>query len=298
MRNPFRKQSNKIRLTRGEIVFDVVNYCLLTLLAIITLYPIVNVLAISLSSYTGYLKNPAMILPVEFNFEAYQSILSNSLITSAYKNTIFVTVVGTCVNLILTVLTAYPLAKGRLRGNRVIMFGIVFTMMFSGGMIPTFLVVRSLKLLDTHWALILPCAISTSNLIIVKNFFEGIPDSLLESARLDGAGDWRILLDIVLPLSIPVLATITLFYAVGNWNRLFDAVMYINSRSNWTLPILLKEIITENSELLVDPSVAAQVYPKTMQCATIVVAVLPIMCVYPFLQRYFMKGIMLGAVKG
>ena len=206
--------------------------------------------------------------------------------------------VGTCVNLILTVLTAYPLAKGRLRGNRVIMFGIVFTMMFSGGMIPTFLVVRSLKLLDTHWALILPCAISTSNLIIVKNFFEGIPDSLLESARLDGAGDWRILLDIVLPLSIPVLATITLFYAVGNWNRLFDAVMYINSRSNWTLPILLKEIITENSELLVDPSVAAQVYPKTMQCATIVVAVLPIMCVYPFLQRYFMKGIMLGAVKG
>lgn len=298
MQNPFRKKSNKIRLTKGEIVFDVINYCLLTLLAIITLYPIVNVLAISLSSYTGYLKNPAMIFPVEFNFEAYQSILSNSLITSAYKNTIFVTVVGTSVNLILTVLTAYPLAKGRLRGNRVIMFGIVFTMMFSGGMIPTFLVVRSLKLLDTHWALILPCAISTSNLIIVKNFFEGIPDSLLESARLDGAGDWRILWDIVLPLSIPVLATITLFYAVGNWNRLFDAVMYINSRSNWTLPILLKEIITENSELLVDPSVAAQVYPKTMQCATIVVAVLPIMCVYPFLQRYFMKGIMLGAVKG
>lgn len=291
-------KSNKIRLTKGEIVFDTVNYIVLTVLAVITLYPIVNVLAISLSSYTGYLKNPAMIFPVEFNFEAYQSILSNSLITSAYKNTIFVTLVGTSVNLILTVLTAYPLAKGKLRGNRVIMFGIVFTMMFSGGMIPTFLVVRSLDLLDTHWALILPCAISTSNLIIVKNFFEGIPDSLLESARLDGAGDWRILLDIVLPLSIPVLATITLFYAVGNWNRLFDAVMYINSRSNWTLPILLKEIITENSELLVDPSVAAQVYPKTMQCATIVVAVLPIMCVYPFLQRYFMKGIMLGAVKG
>lgn len=293
-----KRRSTAIRRTRGEVVFDTVNYVVLTLLAIVTLYPVINVLAISLSSYTGYLKNPAMLVPQEFNFEAYKSILSNSLITSAYKNTIKVAVVGTCVNLMLTVLTAYPLAKGRLRGSRVIMFGIVFTMMFSGGMIPMFLVVRGLKLLDTHWALILPTAIGTSNLIIVKNFFEGIPDSLLESARLDGAGEWQILLRLVIPLSVPVLATITLFYAVGNWNRLFDAVMYINSRSNWTLPILLKEIITENSELLLDPSVASQVYPKTMQCATIAVTVLPIMCVYPFLQRFFMKGIMLGAVKG
>lgn len=295
-----KKKSEKraIRLTKGEATFNVINYVVLTLLAIITLYPVINVLAISLSSYTGYLKNPAMIFPVDFNLDAYKSILSNSLIGNAYKNTIFVTVVGTCINLILTVLTAYPLAKGKLRGSRVIMFGIVFTMMFSGGMIPTFLTVRSLGLLDTHWALILPCAIGTSNLIIVKNFFEGIPDSLLESARIDGAGEWRILWDIVIPLSVPVLATVTLFYAVGNWNRLFDAVMYINSRSNWTLPILLKEIITENSELLTDPTLAATVYPKTLQCATIVVAVLPIMLVYPFLQRYFMKGIMLGAVKG
>lgn len=298
MRKNGKKAENTIRLTKGEMTFNAVNYVVLTLLAVITLYPIINVLAISLSSYTGYLQNPAMVLPIEFNLDAYKSILSNPLITSAYKNTIFVTIAGTCLNLTLTVLTAYPLAKGKLRGSRVIMFGIVFTMMFSGGMIPTFLTVRSLGLLDTHWALILPCAIGTSNLIIVKNFFEGIPDSLLESARMDGAGEWRILWSIVLPLSVPVLATITLFYAVGNWNRLFDAVMYINSRSNWTLPILLKEIITENSELLADPSIAAQVYPKTMQCATIVVAVLPIMLAYPFLQRFFMKGIMLGAVKG
>lgn len=298
MRKNGKRAENTIRLTKGEMTFNAVNYVVLTLLAVITLYPIINVLAISLSSYTGYLQNPAMVLPIEFNLDAYKSILSNPLITSAYKNTIFVTIAGTCLNLTLTVLTAYPLAKGKLRGSRVIMFGIVFTMMFSGGMIPTFLTVRSLGLLDTHWALILPCAIGTSNLIIVKNFFEGIPDSLLESARMDGAGEWRILWSIVLPLSVPVLATVTLFYAVGNWNRLFDAVMYINSRSNWTLPILLKEIITENSELLADPSIAAQVYPKTMQCATIVVAVLPIMLAYPFLQRFFMKGIMLGAVKG
>lgn len=292
------RSPNRIRRTKGEVVFDTVNYIVLSLLGIITLYPIINVLAISLSSYTGYLQNPAMILPAEFNLDAYKTILSNPLIMSSYSNTITVALLGTVINVVLTVVTAYPLAKEKVRGSRALMFGIVFTMMFSGGIIPTFLVVRSLHLLDTLWALILPCAMTTTNFIIVKNFFENIPDSIEESAKMDGAGDFRILWTIVVPLSIPVLATVTLFYAVSNWNRLFDAVMYINSRSNWTLPILLKEIITENSDLLADPSVINQVMPKTMQCATIVVPILPIMLVYPFLQRYFMKGIMLGAVKG
>jgi putative aldouronate transport system permease protein len=292
------RSPNRIRRTKGEVVFDTVNYIVLSLLGIITLYPIINVLAISLSSYTGYLQNPAMILPAEFNLDAYKTILSNPLIMSSYSNTITVALLGTVINVVLTVVTAYPLAKEKVRGSRALMFGIVFTMMFSGGIIPTFLVVRSLHLLDTLWALILPCAMTTTNFIIVKNFFENIPDSIEESAKMDGAGDFRILWTIVVPLSIPVLATVTLFYAVSNWNRLFDAVMYINSRSNWTLPILLKEIITENSDLLADPSVINQVMPKTMQCATIVVTILPIMLVYPFLQRYFMKGIMLGAVKG
>lgn len=294
----FARNVRRIRRTRGEAVFDTVNYILLTLLGIVTLYPIVNVLAISLSSYTGYLRNPTMILPVELNLDAYRSILANPLIVSSYGNTIAVTLIGTAINVALTVITAYPLAKDKVRGSRVLMFGIVFTMMFSGGIIPTFLVVRSLHLIDTLWALILPCAMTTTNFIIVKNFFESVPDSIEESAKMDGAGDFRILWSIVVPLSVPVLATVTLFYAVSNWNRLFDAVMYLNSRSNWTLPILLKEIITENSDLLADPSVVNQILPKTMQCATIVVTILPIMLVYPFLQRYFMKGIMLGAVKG
>lgn len=292
------RKKNRIRRTGGEAAFDTVNYILLTLLGIITLYPIVNVLAISLSSYTGYLRNPTMIFPIELNLDAYRSILANPLIVSSYGNTITVALIGTAVNVALTVITAYPLAKDKVRGSRVLMFGIVFTMMFSGGIIPTFLVVRSLHLIDTLWALILPCAMTTTNFIIVKNFFESVPDSIEESAKMDGAGDFRILRSIVVPLSVPVLATVTLFYAVSNWNRLFDAVMYINSRSNWTLPILLKEIITENSDLLADPSVVNQILPKTMQCATIVVTILPIMLVYPFLQRYFMKGIMLGAVKG
>lgn len=290
--------SKGVRRSRSELVFDRMNYLVLLLVGIVTLYPILNVLAISMSSYTGYLNNPAMILPADFNLEAYRSILSTPLIVSSYKNTIAVTLIGTALNVGLTVITAYPLAKDKVRCSRALLFGIVFTMMFSGGMIPNFLVVRSLGLIDSLWALVFPCAMTTTNFIIVKNFFESIPDSIEDSAKIDGAGSFRILWSIVVPLSRPVLATVTLFYAVADWNRLFDAVMYINTRSKWTLSVLLKEIITENSDLLADPSIINQILPKTMQCATIVITILPIMLVYPFLQRYFMKGIMLGAVKG
>lgn len=288
----------KIRLSNGERIFDIINYTLLILLGIVTLYPLINVLAISLSSYSAYMKFPMMIYPIELNIDAYRSIFSNPLITSSYKNTIFIAVVGTMINVLITIITAYPLAKEKVRGSRVFMFFIVFTMMFNGGIIPTFLIVRNLKLIDTPWALIFPLAMSAYNFTIMKNFFENIPDSIEESVKIDGAGHLRILVSIVIPLSFPVIATITLFYAVTNWNRFFEAVMYINSRKNWTLSILLREIITENTELLMDPAVENQVFPKTMQCATIVVAVLPIMTVYPFLQRYFIKGIMIGAVKG
>lgn len=291
------KNKNRIRRTKGEVVFDIVNYTVLALLGVITLYPLINVLAISFSSYAAYLKFPMMVYPIEFNFDAYKSIFTNPLIASSYLNTIFVAVVGTCVNLVMTVLTAYPLAKSKVRGSRVFMFLIIFTMMFNGGTIPTYLVVRNLHLTDSLWALILPLAISTYNFVIVKNFFESIPDSLEESAKIDGAGHFQILLKIIVPLSTPVMATVTLFYAVANWNRFFEAVMYINSRSKWPLSILLREIITENNDILSDPSIAEQVFPKTMQCATIIMTILPIMLVYPFLQKYFMKGIMLGAVK-
>lgn len=298
MRKASLHAKNHIKLTTEEKVLAVINYIVLTLLTVVTLYPILNVIAISFSSYKGYLQNPAMIFPVDFNIDAFKSILSTPLILSSYKNTIFVTLVGTIVNLVMTIITAYPLSKGKVRGYRVIQFFMVFTMMFSGGMIPTYLLVRSLHLLDTLWALIFPSAIATSNFIIVRNYFESIPDEVEESAKMDGAGSFTILWKIVVPLSKPVIATITLFYAVGNWNRLFAAVMYINSRSKWTLPILLKEIISNDSDLLADPTIVNTILPKTMQCATIVVTILPIMMIYPFLQKYFMKGIMLGAVKG
>jgi putative aldouronate transport system permease protein len=289
----------RIRTSLGDKTFDVLNYVFLSLLGIITLYPILNVVAISLSDYASYVRNPLMVFPVDLDLSAYGQILTSPLLLSSYRNTIFVTVVGTILNVTITVLTAYPLAKAKIRGDRWVMFVIILTMLFSGGMIPTFLVVKGLHLYNTLWAVMIPTLISTYNFIIVKTFFESIPDALEESAKIDGAGHLYILFKIVIPLSLPLMATISLFYGVANWNRFFEAMLYLNDRSNWTLTILLREIITENSDLFSsnDPMATEKLYPKTMQSATIVVAILPILFSYPFMQKYFIKGIMLGAVK-
>ncbi|WP_168118798.1 carbohydrate ABC transporter permease [Paenibacillus sp. HB172176] len=289
----------RIRSSIGDRFFDVCNYCFLILLGVITLYPVLNVAAISLSSYSGYVSNPLMIFPIDFDLSAYGQIITNPLLLSSYGNTIFITLVGTLLNVAVTVLTAYPLAKSKIRGSRLVMFFIIFTMLFSGGMIPTFLVVKGMHLYNSLWAVIVPLLISTYNFIIVKTFFETIPDALEESAKIDGAGHMYILFKIIIPLSLPLMATVSLFYGVANWNRFFEAVLYLNDRSNWTMTILLREIITENSDLFAssDPMATEKMYPKTMQSATIIVAILPILFSYPFMQKYFIKGIMLGAVK-
>ncbi len=289
----------RIQTSLSDKIFDSFNYIFLTVLGMITLYPILNVVSISLSDYAAYVRNPLMIIPIDLDLSAYRQILTSPLLLSSYRNTIFVTLVGTVLNVTVTVLTAYPLAKSKIRGDRWVMFVIILTMLFSGGMIPTFLVVKGLHLYNTLWAVMIPTLISTYNFIIVKTFFESIPDALEESAKIDGAGHLYILFKIVIPLSLPLMATISLFYGVVNWNRFFEAMLYLNDRSNWTLTILLREIITENSDLFAstDPMATEKLYPKTMQSATIVVAILPILFSYPFLQKYFIKGIMLGAVK-
>ncbi|NLY18258.1 MAG: carbohydrate ABC transporter permease [Clostridiaceae bacterium] len=289
-----------MRKNSYEKAFDIVNYTILSILGIICLYPIINVFAISFSSYPAYVRHPLMIFPREIELTSYERIFTNPLLISSYKNTVFVTIVGTLNSLLLTVMTAYPLAKSKVRGSRGIMLYIIFTMFFNGGIIPTYMVVKTLNLLDTLWALILPTAMSTYNFIIVRNFLETIPDSIEESAKIDGAGHIRILFELVIPLSKPVLATIALFYAVANWNRFFESYMYITQRSKWTLTLLLREIVSDNADIMnvTDPTAADTVFPKTMQCATIVATTLPILFSYPFLQRYFIKGIMLGAVKG
>lgn len=289
-------------MKRGDKVFDIVNYSLLVIIAIIMLYPFINVLAISFSSYKGYVQNPFMIFPTEFSLEGFKYVFKNGLILSSYKNTIIITITASLLSLILVTLTAYPLSKKHFRGKAFFMNYFIFTMFFNGGLIPNFYLIRSLGLLDSIFALIIPGALSVYNVILTKSFFETLPESLEESARLDGASEFDVFLKIVLPLSKPILATILLFVAVAHWNSFFSAVIYIRSPKKWTLQLALREILLSSStQLLQSGGNSAEqkdVPVQTLQYATLIVAIVPIMCVYPFLQKYFVTGMTLGAVKG
>lgn len=295
--------SNKIKKTIGEMLFDGLNVALMFFMMLITLYPFLNVLAVSMSDYSEYVNHPTMFYPRKFDFSAYKLMLHNPLLLSSYKNTLFIAIIGTAVNMALTLLTAYPLSKKYLRGNRIIMVMILFSMMFGGGMIPNYLLVKKLGLLNSLWALILPGAMSAYNMILMRTFLETIPDSLEESARMDGASDLTVLIRIILPLSMPAMAAIALFYAVSNWNIFFSAVIYTSERSKWTLQLLLREIILDSAQAAQEASGSAapenggMVNTQNIKTAAIIVTVLPILMVYPFLQKYFVKGIMLGAVK-
>ncbi len=280
----------------GGKIFVVCNTTFMLFLMVTMLYPVVNTLAVSLSSFAAYAVNPTMIIPQEFNLDAYYTIFNNVLLLSSYRNTLIVTIVGTTINMLLTATTAYPLSKRNLKGIRVILFFMVFTMLFSGGIIPNFMLIRDIGLLNTIWALMLPVAINTYNLILVKSYYQSIPASLEESAKIEGANDIQILFKIIIPVSVPTLVAVALFYTVGNWNQYFLSVMYTNSRELWTLQVLLREMVS-NSVAVMDEVGDTGVNPYVIRCATIMVVCLPILFVYPFLQKYFMKGIMLGAVK-
>lgn len=289
-------------MKRDGVLFDKVNYILLTIIAIIMLYPFVNVLAISFSTYTSYIQHPFMIFPREFSLEGFKYVFKNGLILSSYKNTIIITFTSTLLSLFFITLTAYPLSKKHLRGRKIFMNLLVFTMLFNGGLIPNFYLIKSLGWIDKLWALIVPGVLGAYNVILMKSFFENMPESLEEAAKIDGASELTVLTKIILPLSTPIIATIALFVAVGHWNSFFNAVIYIRSTEKWTLQLVLREILmSANNQLLASGGDSAninQVPVETLRYATLVVAVIPIMCVYPFLQKYFVKGITLGAVKG
>lgn len=281
---------------------DTVNYVLLTIISVVMLYPFVNVASVSLSSYSAYVNNPMMIWPQEFNLGAYKEIMSRALLWRSYANTIIVTVTGVAIGIFLYILTAYPLSKRVLKGRKPIMVLIVFTMLFNGGLIPNFYLMRELGLLDTLSALILPALFSGFSLILMKNFFESLPEELEEAARIDGASEPFILFRILVPLSKPIIATLCLFAAVGYWNNFFNGIIYIRSESNWPLMLYLREVI-QAASMMAEQSNAAemgaqQVTSETLKYATLMIVMLPILCVYPFLQKYFVKGIMLGSVKG
>lgn len=285
----------------GEKTFDVSNYLLLIAGSIAFLYPLWFVFISSFSSSTAVAAGSVTLWPQGFNTDAYERVFNDSKVWRAYANTFFYVGVGTSVNLLLTTLGAYPLSRRDLKGRTWIMLFIVFTMFFSGGLIPAYLNVRDLGLFDTRWAIILPSAISVYNLIVMRTFFQTtIPEGLIESAKIEGASEYKILWKIILPLSMPVVAVMTLFYAVAHWNSWFEAMIYLQDRKLYPLQLILREILvlSRTNEMLggVGSGDVANV-SESIKYATIVIATVPILVIYPFLQKYFAKGVMLGGVK-
>lgn len=289
------------KLTRGEKVFQAINTVFLIFMLIITLYPFWYIIVASVSSNTEVLQaNGKMLWPRGFNVSAYKEVLKYASIWTGYKNTIFVLIVGTLISIILTAIGGYFLSRKNVFFQKYIAIAIVITMYFSGEIIPFYFTVKDLGLDGSLWSLILPTAISTYNLIIMRTAFAAIPDSLEESAKIDGARHFTILFRIMLPLCIPTVAVLILYYAVGYWNSWFNASLFLTDRGTFPLQLILREIILYNTG---DANSAAASVDKediseTLQYATIIVSTVPILCIYPFLQKYFAKGVMVGAIKG
>jgi putative aldouronate transport system permease protein len=292
----------RTRKSLGETVFDVGNHIFMAGLIFVTLYPLLYVALASISEPTPLMQYRGLLLrPLGFTFEAYRRVFLNPMILRGYRNTLIYVGLGTTINLLLTCLGAYGLSRRNVLLRNPIMFMIVFTMFFSGGLVPTYLLVaNTLDLVDSPWAIILPGAISSWNLIIMRTAFQSIPEAFEEAARIDGANDFTILFRIILPLSMPVVAVMILFYSVAHWNSWFPAMIYLRTRELYPLQLILREILVVSSlETMTAGISSGDVEPigETIKYATIVVATLPILTVYPFLQRYFVKGVMIGAIK-
>lgn len=292
---------NKIRQSMGSRLFDVLNYTFLILLMLITLYPFWYVIVASISDNSSLQAAEGIILlPVgKINFGAYKLAFEHSLLLSSYKNTLMLLAVSLPINIVMTLFCANFLAAKNLLFKRPLTLFMLFTMYFSGGMIPAYLNIKDLGLYNSMWALILPGALSLYNAIITKTAIEGIPDSLSESAYLDGAGELTVLFKIILPLLKPTIAVLVLYYGVGLWNSWFPASIYIKDNVKLPLQNILRSIMIENSSLAVqEGDVVANSFTETIKYAVVIISTLPILCVYPFLQKYFAKGVMIGAVKG
>lgn len=293
--------SFRFRRQPGELIFQVSNYAVLLLIALICIYPVLWVISASFSNPVRVIAGEVYLWPKDFSLKAYQIIFHYDMLWIAYANTIFYVVVGTSLNVILTMMAAYPLSRTWFCGRGVITFIIVFTMFFGGGMIPSYILMRWLHLLDTRWAMILPGAVSAWNLLIARAYLQAnIPDELVEAAAMDGASDLQILFLIVFPLSMPVVAVLILFYAVGHWNEFFSALIYLRTRELMPLQIILREIVVnlQMQDVLADVIGQRALLQETVKYATIVVATGPILVLYPFLQKYFVKGVLLGSLKG
>ncbi|BFT71937.1 carbohydrate ABC transporter permease [Paenibacillus sp. P36] len=300
VKSPVAKATSVIRTSLSEKVFTVLNYVFFLLLGLSTIFPFVNLIAKSLSSEAAVVSGMVSLYPIDFQIGTYQYVARNAMFMNAFTISITVTLIGSLLSLFMTTLAAYPLSKPRLRGRKFFILLYLFTMLFSGGLIPTYLLMHTLHLIDKLPVLFLPYMINVYNMLIIKNYFEGLPDSLEESAKIDGASNMTILWRIILPLSLPVLATIGLFYAVTYWNDYFTSLIYINSADMKPLQLYLKELFVSSTDAFLRTNVDASlnVSPQSIQAASIILATLPIVIVYPFLQKYFVKGVLVGSVKG
>lgn len=283
----------------GNKIFDAVNYLILAVVGFIMLYPMWYVLVVSVSSAKFISLGEVTFVPKGITFEAYERVFGSKNIWIGYKNTILYTLVGTGINLALTAMCAYPLSRKEFYGRKTLTILITVTMFVSGGLIPLYLVINNIHLMNTMWAVILPSAISTYNMIIMRTSFEAIPDALVESAYLDGANDIVILWYVILPLSKAIMATMVLFYSVSHWNSYFPAMLYLNSKAKYPVQVIMRDIIigSDMSEAG-DTSALSMVSSTNYRYAVIIISLIPILMVYPFIQKYFTKGVMVGAVKG
>jgi len=297
-------EHSTIKETRNDQLFTVINYVILSLFLITILYPLIYIASSSISSSEAVISGRVWLWPVDLTLDGYSAVFKHKLIVSGFMNSFYYTVFGTLINVVMTILAAYPLSRKDFYGKNIFMFLFVFTMMFTGGLIPTYLLVRDLGLLNTTWSMLLPGALGIWNMIITRTYFQTtIPDELLEASQLDGCTDFQFVWKIVLPLSGPIIAVITLFYAVGHWNSFFNALIYLKSQKLFPLQLVLRDILVQNDvdlNMLVDVQEAAkrEGLRELLKYSLIIVATLPLMIVYPFVQKYFVKGIMIGSLKG
>lgn len=298
-----KRPRNGIALSRADKAFDVLDYILLTIAFLLVAYPLYFVVIASVSDPIAVYEGRVIIWPIKPTLEGYARIFSYESLFIGYTNTLLYTLIGTAINVVMTITAGYALSRKELVGRNVMMMGVMFTMIFSGGMIPNYLLVRSLGLYNTMWALILPGAVSTWNLIVCRTFFQQtIPDELREAAELDGCGDTGFFLRVVLPLSSSIIAVMVLFYAVSHWNSYYNALIYLSSTSKYPLQLVLRNILIVNTLDDMVNDVATQAAQQRMgdliKYGMIIVSSLPLLVLYPFLQKYFVQGVMIGAIKG
>lgn len=297
------KKTSKVRETFGDRLFLTGIYIFLILVLLIILLPLMNILSSSFSHPSAVVAGKVWLFPVDFSLAGYQAVFDNPNIILGFRNSILYTIAGTLVNVVLTIMIAYPLSRKTFYGRGLIMAVLVFTMLFDGGLIPNYLVVKALGLLNTPWAMILPGAVAVFQVIIARTFFQTtIPDDLYEAAEMDGCSDMRFITSVVIPLSKPIIAVVTLMYAVGHWNAYFQALIFLRDPNLFPLQIILREILVLNS---VDPSMMSNVdqvlalagLKEQLKYALIVVASVPVLIIYPFVQKHFTKGVMIGSLK-